>query len=665
MRWLARLSPLLLFVPVVVALGQWVPDRIETPFVAPGTQGMSLGVLLPGREFSRGLKDAYAIIQIPDPAVLTLAQSIVVVVGTNDRPADLVDATAILRGTNCTFVSAPNARLINNGPLVLFRARACGELQGTPTGDLDLRISYKGESGLNLWITLPDPDPGPGSPRMTVPPIQFSSATPIVHGGVVNEYRSVYRRVELLAYMWRGTTGSGWLWAALGATFLAMAWAVRSATIAPVTPLQTAVVALVLGSVYALLVPPFQAPDEPSHFLTFAEVTHQPALVEQAEALARRTHFERIRFNPDQRFRTADLNQPLDARWSSVSSQDPLRSRAALWLWQLVSWLLPSMSAWAWLLALRLVDALLLAAAVGAVAHASRPATGDGVNLALPLLLVPTLPFFGMHVSNHALLTCADVLIAGAAVVGLWRPERRVAAAVLLVIGQALAIASGRIGTGVLPLTVAIALGLLIVNRAGGLKREMGGTRVLAFAAAGICILLLAGSMVLQYPAMTPAASMAPGSVGAYAVRALEVVATFPRLDGSDLLLSDSFWGGFGWLDTYPSPLLPPLMGGLTAVMLAALFVSIGRRHAGRQAAWMVLLAFGFFGAVAALAAGSYLYSPDLHGRYLLGVYLPAFAIAWSPVAAADTRYRAGRLIVPCAALLHGACLGAILQRYF
>ena len=53
--------------------------------------------------------------------------------------------------------------------------------------------------------------------------------------------------------------------------------------------------------------------------------------------------------------------------------------------------------------------------------------------------------------------------------------------------------------------------------------------------------------------------------------------------------------------------------------------------------------------------------APDLHGRYLLVVYLPAFAVGCSLLAAP----RFDRAVMPLIAAVHAFSLSTILLRYF
>lgn len=669
-RWLLYLTPLLLFAPPGFLLAQLVPDRTDTPFMRAGLQATPVPILLPIEPLSRNIKKAVAIITTTDVAALTAHQGLALVVATYGLPAKLLEGTLTVDGTNCTYDTEAGAALVNNGRLYFRGSPACRrDLQGTAKG-LRLEVQYRGDGGLALWAAMPNQAAPENAMRLTFPIVLNASDTPLVQGTFVDAYRGVYSRAELLAYMWRGTTSTAWIWCVVGAAGLLMMIAVAGVMRAgSLRPAATFAAMLSLGLLYAVIVPPFQAADEPSHFLTFARGTAQPNLVEEAEALGRLTHFERIRFNPHERFRTANLHDPLDRRWSSVSEQDLRRSPAAIQLWRALATLLPPMAAPVCLFVLRVANAALLALALAAVARAGW-APADDFNGALPLLIIPTLPFFGMHVSNHALLTCANVMIAGAAAVGLWRPQRWREALLLLVSAQALAIGAGRLALGQLPLTASIGVALILLNRARRLQTVAEGPahwspwRRAAAAAAGIAaaipVLLIAGSLLFSYPAMTPAAALPPDSLKAYVVRAISVVATFPRLTGTDLLLSETFWGGFGWLDAYPPSPLVPLLVASTSASLSALFFSIARRGDMRQFGWMILLAVGFFASVAAIAAGSYLYSPDLHGRYLLGAYIPAVAVAWSIHIG-----RRGVALVALGSAVHALCLSALLLRYW
>src|SRR4029078_11545220 len=85
------------------------------------------------------------------------------------------------------------------------------------------------------------------------------------------------------------------------------------------------------------------------------------------------------------------------------------------------------------LLTLRLVSAGLFAASVALFVFAvARGAAADVADLlALPLFLIPTLPYFAMQMSNYGPLTSAYVALAAAVVMASWKTGGAAAGALL------------------------------------------------------------------------------------------------------------------------------------------------------------------------------------------------------------------------------------------
>ena len=85
------------------------------------------------------------------------------------------------------------------------------------------------------------------------------------------------RRVDLLNYLWQLAPRANWIGAVLAvAGVLLLAGTLICLRAAPGQHLWigpgAGCVALAIGVLYAVLVPPFEAPDEPDHFLAFAEL---------------------------------------------------------------------------------------------------------------------------------------------------------------------------------------------------------------------------------------------------------------------------------------------------------------------------------------------------------------------------------------------------------
>src|SRR5262249_58903250 len=81
-----------------------------------------------------------------------------------------------------------------------------------------------------------------------------------------------------------------------------------------------------ISLLYVVLVPPFQAPDEPTHLLGYAYVTENRDLPAAATAWARRMHFMRLYSRVDERFLPSDTRAPELIDWKGVFAPDFARS---------------------------------------------------------------------------------------------------------------------------------------------------------------------------------------------------------------------------------------------------------------------------------------------------------------------------------------------------
>ena len=190
-------------------------------------------------------------------------------------------------------------------------------------------------------------------------------------------------------------------------------------------------VGLGLALLYVVLVPPLQAPDEPDHVLAFSQVAGRPRLADETAALARIGHLDRIRFHGDERFRPFDIGQPAETAWGREVFAHLVAGRSVTtWIWwKLLAPALRPFGVPGTILAVRLANAVVFALFLGAAAMllwlVSADVTPAPHSVCLALLLVPTLPFFAMHVSEFALLTSAYVMVAAISA-GLFLDGRRV-----------------------------------------------------------------------------------------------------------------------------------------------------------------------------------------------------------------------------------------------
>lgn len=210
---------------------------------------------------------------------------------------------------------------------------------------------------------------------------------------------------------------------------------------------------------YAVISPPFHAPDEPTHYLGVLNSLGRISDAAEVKDWASKGHFLDIQFRPNEKFR---------ADWCSTYSQEDLKdffvpidmeTRAPLtaWLWRGLKPILGECSIQWCLLAMRLINGLLVAlfytlALVVLWRCAPRDKEREETTISASafgsavLLYVPALPFFAMHVSNYPMLISAGILAASIALTILFLERRPLWLGGLLGISVFLLMFSGRGG---------------------------------------------------------------------------------------------------------------------------------------------------------------------------------------------------------------------------
>jgi hypothetical protein len=725
---LSVLAVLAMVTPMLWALSTRVPNLVETPLTSDRGERIAVPVELSYLDYPGTTKAHVAKmnLHLGNLEVLVRRRTIQILVANYVTTPRLESAELAVVGTGCRFETPARSEWPDNATLPFVRQRGCVPLQGTPTGGLDLTVRFAGPGRVGLWTYRP-PGPPTDSNIIYLPDPSWSDLGLKVElrGNYLDwAGRSGYRRADLLAYVWNVSAGSTWVWIAtavavallvLGAAAISSARRDRiTRVVAPRLAAAGFLWAAGLSLLYVVLVPPFQAPDEPSHFLGYGYVTDNPELQNEAARWGWLTHSERLRGHPEERFRPLDMGHPYLVSWRLVSPVGFGRSSITVPLWRRLSVLLKELPAPRQFLILRLVNATIFSFAIaGCVAMVSLLSAVRRPESAIAmLLLVPTLPFFATYVSNYAPAVAAYALIASACLMLYVDGPRSHFAGFPLGLGLALAIASTRSALPMAVLVSIVGMGRLIIGgtdkglvpaaifwggmaagvtalnwllteryvegvvadlartapRSGAalsvvvshpllaamaglavatlmeagsarLRRHSGGwvRQAIERAMGPACLIGIVGlsgtliaSVFLPLPHLTPAVGTSTTG-GTYVLQAVATAASPFRLRDPDFLMSTTFWGAFGWVDT----ILPDVVLGMLSISGAFATVVMLRRIAVRKDVrrfcWMTALLVAFFATVSVYAAAAFSSAPDLHGRYLIGPYLLAVMLIWSP----------------------------------
>jgi hypothetical protein len=195
--------------------------------------------------------------------------------------------------------------------------------------------------------------------------------------------------------------------------------------------------------------------------------------------------------------------------------------------------------------------------------------------------------------------------------------------------------------------------------------------RAIAIGAASAAFVLFAASLLVPYPQLPLYVAPQRPTAAEYVRQAVLACATFLRAGRPDRLTSVTFFAGFGWLDSAPAVQLVSVLAGASGLMLVALLVWTARAHSIRTLLWLGSGATGFLASAATYALSIHrTMSSDLHGRYLMGLYVCTLVVCWTGLGrAADSPSSGRKMLVAAAALACGIAVNVyslrlILVRY-
>ncbi len=764
---------------LAVTLATQVSDILDKPIGDPGFEWP--GSRVPLLETSGPAPPVYVLpLQIGDVSTL-IDDEVRIVFGTPGRSrVQLLEGSLAITGTPCVYHTPHSARLVDTATVPFIRGLGCSPLVGSPTGSLKLTVRIAKRSRISVWVLQP-----PGHPprsALTVGNVAGRIGPPAVLAGryVTHLAGLKVRRIVLLAYMWQVGVSPLWIAMVLSASVLLLFVATLTlpfhlqeavelnVALAFRAVVATGAVALALGISYAVLVPPFQAADESTHFLTFADTLNASQIKQDSDRWALLIHYQRIRGRPDEHFRPVDIGHPSTLPWTESAPLGELKRGSAMKrAWIAVGPLLRGLTTPRTLLALRLLNAGLFTIALMFATFVVVCCGGSSYRhlVGILLLIIPALQTFAVQVSNYSLLTCAYVLIAGGVAALILDGPRVDWAGTILGLGTGLALATSR---SAIPLCLVIgALGLgriLLGSRSvttfgrsiiracifwigfaslfaaslqlfveeywtrllGTLSADLppaligyatalwihlhavvmlgvlaaiiaeaccatirrrlpaglpaGGRRIArisSIALAAAFVVSAVGSLFVDYPTVPSVQLQHLPSVTQYMWYVARSALTFMRLNRPDFMLTESFWTGFGWLDVPVPHTISIVLSLATGASLARLLMRSASEGNGRRLLWIgIALGAGFL-TLEAYAAATLVWSPEIHGRYLEGLYLIIFVASWgiwlmphSAVTEATINTIRPLALRPIALLatvctLHGVSLLYLLSRYF
>jgi hypothetical protein len=392
------------FMAAVLLAPRSAPER--TPLFPPSSTAQRVVVELPFQK-QQGVwqTEVPLIYKAPGEAPYGMA----LVFGTYGETLSGTTLEIVQGSSSCAFLEAKNVTLPDNLFVTIPASANCPALSAdnpeSRNALLRISIAREEEPHLALGVRVCDASCPPGSPvRLTVTtpkliPDGWLESKPVAQSGYAD-------RIAFL-WGWEPKTLAAFLCVLVFIASLGFGFAADTFRASGRTPAWAlAACAAGLALIYALLIPPFQAPDESKHFLGYAQLVGDHKLAEDFVAAAEKVHFARIVFREDQIFLDSDRSKPYTSYGDGAAVDYHKRSVTTPALWRALSKLAGPQDALGALLGLRMLAALLFGAALYLAGLLLR-------DMALyPLLLFPTLPFFAMAVSDHALAVSLAVLFA-------------------------------------------------------------------------------------------------------------------------------------------------------------------------------------------------------------------------------------------------------------
>ena len=683
------------------------------------------------------------------------------------RTRTILSAEITAPVANCGYAARSGATFPNNDSLLFVRQETCAPIPNGAQDELVLTVTLNQPGPIAVW-TAPPAAPGRSNIEILVADrTEGSNAGRAIVGTVGYSDTSKGRsRLALLNYVWQISPSSWWLIAltAFGtvivgvAAYLLTDACVLSGEIRLRTKIHSTIAgtcgALALALVYAYVVPPFQAADESHHFAALATFLKEPELDSGARLLAQRGHFDRIVFHPDQHFNPSDVGHLGPILTTAVIPRSDVRGEGIFAVWYAFAPLLRGHSAGTTLFLTRALNAVVFSISVGLFVYLIAVFTQSRFPIlgAFPLFIIPTLPFFGMQVSNYAPLCAAYIILTAGVMLFVWDgrgsdlsgllmgsswtaatvlsrsaipmaplllgcatarilmgPRKAtVGAAVTFWVGLAFSSAVALFAippplrelaritsTGLPPglrgiwLLADHAWALTLIGTAGVavellLHRQHTGAdpsenkvaiRLLRIAAYGAAVsigVLIVGSVFIEYPYAPMIDPQHPPAAGQYVLRMLLSASTMFRLTRPDFLTSQSFWSGFGWLDTALPNWTVIFLAASTGAALMLTMVLIAKRGALRSGAHVFLVMAGLVVAFLTSSFAVVRSTPaDLHGRYLMGIYVCLVVLCWHCLSTLTDEARPpsrNTVLMICGfsvLAIHGIAFVTILQRYF
>ncbi len=402
--YLAGSACALLAVTLIWSLAARVPNVLDERVVPPSPGWATFPVESEPVQRGEDVQTRRLTIKWPDLSRLVTTPELRVDIATfRTSPRD-VEVALRIPGTRCEYRGKTYKGIVE-----LARGGGCAQLRESPSGDPELVFRLDPQSRVGVWTWLArSGEAAVDAPLVHAPYGIPGPYTPLLDAKYVE--RGVgrrLRRIDLLAYLWDLPPSLLWSAVLAAVSLILGGWllALRGRML-----IAAFCLALGLGGLYAVIIPPLNSPDEPDHLLSFGMLVDDTSLAGRVLALGRKVHLQRIRFHADEKFRPADVGAPYLPSWDVEVHAEPVAARSITTsaLWRAFS-RAGSLRAEHLLAAVRAANAVVFALALAAAVVVCHSCGVPAVAI-FPLFLIPTMPFFASGFGETAILTSMYVL---------------------------------------------------------------------------------------------------------------------------------------------------------------------------------------------------------------------------------------------------------------
>lgn len=388
---------------------------------------------------------------------------------------------------------------------------------------------------------------------------------------------------------------------------------------------------VIVGALWCIVIPPFQAPDEPDHLMSFLDLTKtQDKLGPSMLSFAQRTHFERIKFNETETISQNDLNVPAQAPWAGHISGPDYYERApllAFFVKHLSHLGIERVGIESIVILLRMSNLIfILFSMIFCLRFMQAPL------LPLVYFLAPPLFFFGMHISNYPISLAVLFPAIAYGVMKLFEGNKSSVSPglVILPVAGLLSFYLNKTTGQLFPfftIIMTIGLGTLTgrrLNWFNGFANEKKQIIIFGMLAIGVIVSIILGTKFgpLQSVEQAPYTLIPIKQAAKASFIFISNILGF----GHDYSITHTFWNGLGWLDVGTTATIAGINRycWLALALLAVFLVKGETRLVLASKLIMTLFAL-------AICAGFLSYSlqtrvsVNLSGRYLLPAYIGLF----------------------------------------